>query len=97
MDNLWSLCITLTLDACTSMKKTRELKFWNFAVMKPPKIGRYPLFFYLQLVHLSTPVLSVGVGWVSAEGEVSTVSPDRVPQLYQGDPLDINQNYYAVM
>ena len=48
-----------------------------------------PIFFSnLQLVHLSTPVLSVRVGWVSAEGEVSTVSPDRVAQLYQGDPLD---------
>ena len=88
MDNFWSLCVTLTLDACTSMKKTRELKFWNFAVMKPQKVGGYPNFFSnLQLVHLSTPVLSVGVGWVSAEGEVSTVSPDCVPQLYQWDPL----------
>ena len=29
----------------------------------------------------------MGVGWVSAEGEVSTVSPDSVAQLYQWDPL----------
>ena len=70
-------------------EKDERIEILELRRHEAPKNRWVSQFFFsnLQLVHLSTPVLSVGVGWVSAEGEVSTVSPDRVAQLYQGDPL----------
>ena len=59
----------------------------NFGILSSgsQKIGGCPDFFFSPTVR--TCVLSEGVGWVLADGLEMTVSPDRVPQLYQWDPL----------